>query len=199
MRLRKHQGGTSIGPHSWENDGDVTEVPDELGRELLRIPDSGFEQVGEDDEPEENAEFTEVVEVGFVLDGDAPSTPNDRGEFPDRRGDRTAYRVGEDGESETVPPAPASSGEHPRVEEPGENRAGVKDVDRAELPDGERVGEDGRVERDGEDAEAEGGERDGGLGFGLNTDDRRDETEAGAKPERDAEPKRRGGRKRAGE
>jgi hypothetical protein len=160
MHLRKETGGSSIGGYEWPHDGSVTEVPDEFGRELLAIPDGGFERVrkaGEDeDEDRENAEFTEVVEVGYVLAADAPSTPGEGGQVPDRLGDRSAYRVTEDG-AETVPPGRAPSGEHPRTEEPGEGRAGVKDVDRAERPDGRRAGDVADGGRDGREGRHEAG------------------------------------------
>jgi hypothetical protein len=147
MRLKKATGGTSIGPHHWPHDGSVTEVPDELGRELLAIPEGGFERAGEDEEDGKNPEFTEVVEVGYVLAADAPPTPGDGGQVPDRLSDRTAYKVTGEG-TETVPPEPAPTGEHPRAEVPGENRAGVKDVDRATDADAGRDGTEGK--RDGE-------------------------------------------------
>jgi hypothetical protein len=160
MRLKKATGGTSIGPHHWPHDGSVTEVPDEFGRELLRIPEGGFERVGEDGEADgDGEEFTEVVEVGYVLAADAPSTPGDGGEVPDRLSDRTAYRVTEEGEPETVPPEPVHAAGHPRVEEPGEGRAGVKDVDRA--TDADRAGHEGRHEagRPGEPKRDDGQKR----------------------------------------
>jgi hypothetical protein len=47
MWLRKEQGGTSIGPHDWPEDGSVTEVPDHFGRTLLAIPGGGFTEVAE--------------------------------------------------------------------------------------------------------------------------------------------------------
>jgi hypothetical protein len=45
MWLRKEQGGSQIGPHMWEGDGDVTEVPDALGASLLAIRGAGFTAV----------------------------------------------------------------------------------------------------------------------------------------------------------
>jgi hypothetical protein len=41
---KKTAGSTSLG-HTWHNDGDVVEVPDEDGYVLLRIADAGFEAV----------------------------------------------------------------------------------------------------------------------------------------------------------
>jgi hypothetical protein len=169
MQLKKEKGGSAIrwegADYEWPHDGSVTEVPDQLGRELLAIPEGGFERVGGDREEEEDRkarEFSEVVEVGYTGGDDAPSTPGEHGEVPDRLSDRTAYRVTEDG-SETVPPEPAYSGEHPRAEVPGEGRAGVKDVDRAERPDGRRDGQDG-TEAGREDAGAGRDGREAGHG-----------------------------------
>ena len=64
MWLRKSTGGTSIGRWEWPEDGSVTEVDDEFGRELLAIPEGGFEKVGEPElseitEPGPSAEITE--------------------------------------------------------------------------------------------------------------------------------------------
>jgi hypothetical protein len=166
MHLKKEKGGSAIRwegtDYEWPHDGSVTEVPDELGRELLAIPESGYERVrkaGEDDEDERGREFTEVVEVGYVLAADAPSTPGDGGEVPDRLSDRTAYSVTEEGEPETVPPEPVHAAGHPRVEEPGEGRAGVKDVDRA--TDADRAGHEGKHEagRPGEPKRDDGQKR----------------------------------------
>jgi hypothetical protein len=199
MWLKKEKGGSAIRwegtDYEWREDGSVTEVPDQLGRELLAIPESGYERqhrAGEDEDREdrENAEFTEVVEVGFVLAADAPATPGEHGEVPDRLSDRTAYKVTEDG-SETVPPEPAYSGEHPRAEAPGEGRAGVKDVDRAERPDGRRDGQDGTEDRQGtEDGQAGQGGREGtegteGTGAAWTGHEGKHEAR------RDGEPKRR--------
>lgn len=42
MFLKKLQGGTSIGPYSWPEDGSVCEVPDQMGSELLAL--GGYEK-----------------------------------------------------------------------------------------------------------------------------------------------------------
>lgn len=55
MWLRKHAGGSSVGPHEWKNDGDVTEVPDHLAEDLLRIDPRGYEKVAEPPKPEPKA------------------------------------------------------------------------------------------------------------------------------------------------
>lgn len=52
MFLSKAKGGSGIGPHWWDEDGAVIEVPDELGREILRIPGHDFtEQAGPAEKP----------------------------------------------------------------------------------------------------------------------------------------------------
>ena len=43
MWLRKRTAGNAPGL-SWENDGDVLEVPDGLGAELLALPAGDFEE-----------------------------------------------------------------------------------------------------------------------------------------------------------
>jgi hypothetical protein len=43
--LKKHRGGSSIGPHQWPEDGSVCEVPDDLGRSILAIPEHDYELV----------------------------------------------------------------------------------------------------------------------------------------------------------
>lgn len=45
MKLKKKTGGASIGDHEWKKDGDVVEVPDELGNELLSIDPDEYEHV----------------------------------------------------------------------------------------------------------------------------------------------------------
>jgi hypothetical protein len=52
MLLRKEQGGSSIGPYRWENDGDVVEVDEKTGHDLLRIKAGGFSVPEPDPEPE---------------------------------------------------------------------------------------------------------------------------------------------------
>ena len=44
MWLRKDQAGSAPG-HTWDKDGDVLEVDDALGAELLAIPGGGFTEV----------------------------------------------------------------------------------------------------------------------------------------------------------
>lgn len=65
MLLRKEKAGSTIG-HVWENDGDVVEVPYELGLELLAIPNGGF---SEEARAEEDAPPAEPVPAGT---GDVP-------------------------------------------------------------------------------------------------------------------------------
>lgn len=42
MLLVKAQGGCSIGPYTWEKDGDAVEVDDKIAADLLAIPGGGF-------------------------------------------------------------------------------------------------------------------------------------------------------------
>lgn len=42
MWLRKASGGASIGQYAWPKPGDVCEVPDALGEQLLAIPGGDF-------------------------------------------------------------------------------------------------------------------------------------------------------------
>jgi hypothetical protein len=48
MLLKKEQGGCVVAGYTWEHDGDVVEVPDALGNELLAIPGGDFVHVPED-------------------------------------------------------------------------------------------------------------------------------------------------------
>ncbi len=60
MWLKKDKGGSGIlwegAEYEWPEAASVTEVPDRLGRELLAIPEGGFEKV---DEPVPGKEITE--------------------------------------------------------------------------------------------------------------------------------------------
>ncbi len=47
MYVRKARAGSSA-THTWPHDGAVVEVPDDLGAELLSIPDGGFTEVRPD-------------------------------------------------------------------------------------------------------------------------------------------------------
>lgn len=44
MWVRKEKAGSAPG-HTWEHDGDVLEVDDDLGHELVAIPTGGFSEV----------------------------------------------------------------------------------------------------------------------------------------------------------
>ncbi len=50
MFVRKARAG-STATHAWPHDGAVVEVPDDMGAELLAIPDGGFTEVREGDGP----------------------------------------------------------------------------------------------------------------------------------------------------
>lgn len=52
MWLKKHKGGSSVGPHHWPEDGSVAEVPEHIGEDLLRIDPRGYEKVAEPPKPE---------------------------------------------------------------------------------------------------------------------------------------------------
>jgi hypothetical protein len=45
MFLRKDQGGVSVGPYTWATDGDVVEVDDKTGHDLLTIKGAGYTAV----------------------------------------------------------------------------------------------------------------------------------------------------------
>lgn len=54
VRLRKEQGGSGIGPHWWPEEDPVCDVPEELARDLLAIPEWGYSREP-DPEPEPEA------------------------------------------------------------------------------------------------------------------------------------------------
>jgi hypothetical protein len=49
MLLRKKTGGATVAGVTWEHDGDVEEVPDDLARSLLGIRGGGYSVVTEDE------------------------------------------------------------------------------------------------------------------------------------------------------
>jgi hypothetical protein len=55
MLLRKAQGGTTVNwrgtSYTWDEDGDVTDVPAELGEELLAIQGGGYSEAGNEPAP----------------------------------------------------------------------------------------------------------------------------------------------------
>ena len=64
MYLRKAQAGSAPG-HHWETDGAIREVDDDLGYQLLAIPNGGFSEVdGLWQEEEEDGEDTPKKRVG---------------------------------------------------------------------------------------------------------------------------------------
>jgi hypothetical protein len=85
MWLRKEQGGSSIGPHEWPEDGSVTEVPDHFGRTLLAIPDGGFTEVPAPDPEAPGDEEDSHVPDGDQDpgDGDSDGSAGDDGETGD--------------------------------------------------------------------------------------------------------------------
>lgn len=60
MFLRKRQGGASIGEHEWLEDGDVTEVPDSLGRALLASAPDEWTEVTESADSYEQLKVPEL-------------------------------------------------------------------------------------------------------------------------------------------
>ena len=83
MYLRKAQAGGAPG-HTWEEDGQVIEVDDELAASLLAIPNGGFSEAAppvtpepepEPEEPEEpEPEPEEANEAEEEQDGEAEAT-----------------------------------------------------------------------------------------------------------------------------
>lgn len=47
MWLSKRQGGCQVGAYTWENDGDVVEVDDHTGTQLLRVKGGDYTRVEE--------------------------------------------------------------------------------------------------------------------------------------------------------
>ena len=64
MRLKKETGGCEVAGFTWANDGDVVDVPDDLGAELLAIPGGGFSYVEPDAEPADPAPDTTKGKAG---------------------------------------------------------------------------------------------------------------------------------------
>lgn len=81
--LVRHRTGSTSGPHGyfWENPGDVVEVPDALGNELLRISDE-FEEV-----VPEAGESTEDFVPGGPVPGKDEESVEDEGPAEDSDGD----------------------------------------------------------------------------------------------------------------
>lgn len=50
MKVRKDKAGSDSYGNTWEHDGDVVEVPDEQGLDLVSIVDGGFTAVEPDDD-----------------------------------------------------------------------------------------------------------------------------------------------------
>jgi hypothetical protein len=76
MLLRKEQGGAIVAGYEWANDGDVVDVPGDLGLELLAIKGGGFTEVLPQPEPEPEPESDED---GHDEGGDAAdSSPKPR-------------------------------------------------------------------------------------------------------------------------
>ena len=72
MLLRKEQGGAVVAGYEWAEDGDVVEVPGDLGLELLAIKGGGFSEVLPEPDPEPEAD-------GEDADGDGDGDEGDDG------------------------------------------------------------------------------------------------------------------------
>jgi len=91
MHLRKHRAGSTSHGHVWDEDGQVIEVPDHHGAELLHIPDGGFEAVDPATLPDPEPVLVDdemVEEPGLepVLTEPAPVEDAAVDEAPKRRG-----------------------------------------------------------------------------------------------------------------
>lgn len=73
MWLTRNTAGSAEGGLVWNKPGDVVEVPDEVGEQLLAIPGGGFAEVARPDS--------------------APAAPADEGEAGDGETDKTARRT----------------------------------------------------------------------------------------------------------
>jgi hypothetical protein len=51
MLLSKKTGGATVAGITWEHDGDVEQVPDDLAHKLLAIKGGGYEEVHETPKP----------------------------------------------------------------------------------------------------------------------------------------------------
>lgn len=80
--LKKEQGNVDIGVYRWENDGDVVEVDEVLGGQLLTIKGHDFTEMPTDYQPEPD-------EPAVDLDGDG---------VPDGTANQVMQWVGEDKE-----------------------------------------------------------------------------------------------------
>lgn len=69
MYLRKAQAGSSSTGHTWTEDGQIVEVPDEVGAELLKIPHGGFSDAGGPDP------FVDPDDEDDELEGDELTDP----------------------------------------------------------------------------------------------------------------------------
>lgn len=85
MYVRKEQAGSAPG-HTWEEDGQVIEVDDELAEQLLAIPNGGFSEAApppaepeKKEEPGEESgeEEPEEDETSTKKKGGRPRLPRD--------------------------------------------------------------------------------------------------------------------------
>jgi hypothetical protein len=69
MRVRKEVGQSGISDYWWENDGDVVEVPWDLGAELISLKGAGFTEV-RDEETDQSVTTQSDFDPGLA--GDVP-------------------------------------------------------------------------------------------------------------------------------
>lgn len=101
MLLRKAQGNCSIGEYTWERDGDVVEVPEWLGMDLLAIKGHDFTEVlPHAEKHESNEDWAPVgVDDAILEDGEeGPAVDLDGDGVPDGTANQILDWVGEDKE-----------------------------------------------------------------------------------------------------
>lgn len=81
MYLKKAQAGSAPGV-VWHEDGDVQEVPDDLGWQLLDIPFGGFTMVEPEPEPEPELDNEPEPESAVEPESETEETPKRRGRPP---------------------------------------------------------------------------------------------------------------------
>ena len=66
MKIRKEQGGSGIGKYFWINDGDVVDVPYEMGMELLALKGTDLSFVDETEFA--NSEIAKINSISEPID-----------------------------------------------------------------------------------------------------------------------------------
>jgi hypothetical protein len=78
MLVRKEKAGSAPGI-TWDNDGDVQEVPDDLALQLLEIPGGGFTEVHQapdDDDDDDDGDGDDGGDPPTGPPTDPPADPN---------------------------------------------------------------------------------------------------------------------------